>query len=168
MRPDDAFWGARIVAAFSDEALAAVVRKAAYREPRAAEYILSVLIKRRDAILRTWLTVVNPLVEFELGQDDTLRFRNAAVDARAATPPRGYAVSWSRFDNASDTHQPIGSDTFVTSTSARMPAGLERESYVAVTVRTEHPDHPVWAQPVRAYFRRDAGGWTPVGLERDF
>ena len=34
MRPDDAFWAARIVAAFSDEAIAAIVRKAKYSDPK--------------------------------------------------------------------------------------------------------------------------------------
>ncbi len=38
MRPDDAFWAARIVGRFSDEAIRAVVAKARYSEPGAAEY----------------------------------------------------------------------------------------------------------------------------------
>src|SRR6185503_15911588 len=35
MRPDDAFWAARIVSKFSDEAIRAVVAKAAYSDPAA-------------------------------------------------------------------------------------------------------------------------------------
>ena len=53
MQPDDAFWAARIVAKFSDEAIRAVVAKARYSERAAAEYIATTLIKRRDKVLKT-------------------------------------------------------------------------------------------------------------------
>ena len=39
MRPDDAFWAARIVAQFSDDAIRAIVEKAQYSDPRATDYI---------------------------------------------------------------------------------------------------------------------------------
>ena len=67
MTPDDAFWAARLVAKFSDEAIRAVVAKARYSEPGAAEHITATLIKRRDKVLRAWLTGVNPLVNARLG-----------------------------------------------------------------------------------------------------
>ena len=57
------------------------------------------LIERRDAIARAWLNGVNPVVDPRLAADGTLTFVNAAVAAGAATPGRGYTVSWSRFDN---------------------------------------------------------------------
>src|SRR5262245_23816527 len=81
MRPDDAFWAARIVSQFSDEALAAIVKKAQFREPRAADYLMSVLKKRRDKVVKAWLNAVNPLVDFMLAADGTLTFENAAVAA---------------------------------------------------------------------------------------
>jgi hypothetical protein len=166
MRPDDAFWAARIVARFSDEALAAIVKKAQFREQRAADYILSVLVKRRDKVVRAWLNGVNPVVNFRLAGDGTLTFDNAAVDAKASTPPTGYALTWSRFDNATDTHQAVGAEITVPSPTARAPEGLENSQYVSVSVKTLHYERPVWAQPVRVYFRREAGGWRTVGLER--
>ncbi len=166
MRPEDAFWAARIVAQFTDEALAGVVKKAQFRDQRAADYVLSVLIKRRDKVVKTWLTGVNPLVNFRLAGDGTLTFDNAAVDAKASTPPSGYAITWSRFDNATDTHQPVGAEFTVSSPTARAPAGLEGSQFVAVSVKTQHPDRTAWAEPVRAYFRREGGGWRTVGLER--
>ena len=51
MRPDDAFWGAMIVARFDDAAIRAIVEKARYSDPRATEYTTT-LIKRRDKVLR--------------------------------------------------------------------------------------------------------------------
>jgi hypothetical protein len=166
MRPDDAFWAARIVAQFSDETLAAIVKKAQFREPRAADYLLSVLVKRRDKVVNTWLNGVNPLVNFQLAADGTLTFDNAAVDAKVSTPPTSYAMTWSRFDNATDTHQPLGAESTVSSPVARAPAGLDGSQFVAVSVKTQHPEKPVWAEPVRAFFRREKGGWRTVGLER--
>ena len=166
MRADDAFWAARIVAQFSDEALAAIVKKAQFRDPRAAEYILATLIKRRDKVVQTWLNGANPLINFRLAQDGTLTFENAAVNAKASTAGSGYAITWSRFDNASDTHQPAGSEETVPSATARAPKGLENSQFVAVSVKSLHPDRPAWAEPMRAYFRREGTGWRTVGLER--
>jgi len=166
MRPDDAFWAARIVAQFSDEALAAIVKKAQFREPRAADYILGVLTKRRDKVVAAWLNGVNPLVNFQLAENGTLTFENAAVAARASTPATGYTLTWSRFDNATDTHTPVGTETTVPSLTAQVPSGLGTGQYVTVSVKTLHPEHPGWAEPIRAYFRREGGGWRTVGLER--
>jgi len=51
----DIRWGARIVAAFTDEHIRAAVAQAHYSDPRAAEYLVRVLIERRDKIARRWL-----------------------------------------------------------------------------------------------------------------
>ena len=66
MRPDDAFWAARIVSKFSDAAVRAIVEKARYSDPGATEYISATLIKRRDKVLATWLNQVNPVVDVTL------------------------------------------------------------------------------------------------------
>jgi hypothetical protein len=167
MRPDDAFWAARIVAKFSDEAIAGVVRKAQFTDPRATEYLTSVIVKRRDKIVPFWLNQVNPVTDFELAPDGTLTFQNAAVQARAATPGAAYTLAWSRFDNAADTHEPVGSEATVSEMRASAPANLLKDAeYVAVTVRGRHQDHPAWGRPVRAYFRREATGWKTVAVER--
>ena len=140
--------------------------KARFPEAKAAAYLRSVLIAPRDKVVRTWIDGVNPLVNFRLAEDGTLTFENAAVEAKVSTPPSGYAISWSRFDNATDTHTLIRSEETVPSTSARAPQGLDTSEYVAVTVKGHHPDHATWTEPVRAYFRREGAAWNTVGLER--
>jgi hypothetical protein len=167
MRPDDAFWGARRVAAFSDEAIRAAVGKAAYSDPRATDYLTGVLIKRRDAVARVWLNGVNPLVDFALEGDGTLTFVNAAVEARAATPATGYALTWGRLDNATGAREPLGAEITVTEPRATLPAELAQTEYVFVAIRSLHPEHPAWAKPLHTYFRRDTTGWKTVGLERE-
>jgi hypothetical protein len=168
MRPDDAFWGARLVASFSDELLAAVVAKGEYDDPRAAPYIARTLAERRDRIARVWLTGVNPIVDPRLAGDGTLTFANAAVDAGAAEPPTAYRIAWARYDNDTGTAEPAGGEIRVTAPRAKAPASLlERASYVLATVRSEHREHPAWSEPVRVYFRREGGGWKAVGLFRE-
>ena len=51
MRPDDAFWAARIVARFTDEMIRGVVEKAQYSDPRATDYMTEMLIARRDKVV---------------------------------------------------------------------------------------------------------------------
>ena len=50
----DVRWGARIVAAFTDEHIRAAVAQGRYSDPRAAEYLARVLIERRDRIAARW------------------------------------------------------------------------------------------------------------------
>jgi hypothetical protein len=167
MRPEDAFWGARLVARFSDDAIRAIVAKARYTDPAATEYIAKTLIARRDKVLKAWLTGVNPIVGPSLAADGTLTFRNAAVDAGIATPPAAYSLTWSAFDNA--TGKPAGApqEMRVDRPQASAPAGLlSGGEFVSVVVRTMHSDHASWNAPVSIVFRRSNQGWRLVGLER--
>ena len=167
MRPDDAFWGARLVSRFSDAAIRAIVDQVQFDDPLAAEHITRVLIARRDAIARVWLNVVSPVVDPRLSADGTLTFVNAAVAAGAATPGTGYAVRWSRFDNRTGKAEPMGDEMQVTQERAAAPSGLLTGSeFVMSTIRGEHPDHPGWRQPVHVYFRRAGAGWETVGIVR--
>jgi len=167
MRADDAFWGARLVARFSDAAIRAIVDQVQLDDRLAAEHISRVLSERRDAIAHVWLNGVNPVVDPRLAADGTLTFTNAAVAAGAATPGTGYTVSWSRFDNGVGKAEAIGDETQVTRERATAPSGLlANGEFVLATIRGEHPDHPGWRQPVQVYFRRSGAGWETVGIVR--
>jgi hypothetical protein len=166
MRADDAFWAARIVARFSDDAIRAIVAKGQFSDPAAAEALTEALIKRRDRIKEVWLTSINPIVNAALSPQGELQFENAAafydVDGRA----EGYTLRWSRFDNATDTHTAVGDEVLVTRPRAQAPAELLTSGeYVSVSIATRHPAFPAW-RPVRVYFRRTATGWQTVGLDR--
>lgn len=168
MRPDDAFWGARLVSRFTDDVIGTIVDAVGYDDAAAAAYLKKVIAERRDIVVKTWLTGANPIVNVALAADGTLSFANAAVDARVASAPQGYVVSWSRFDNATGVHTAVGSDTRATVTRATASAELLQGSeYIAASIRTEHADHPAWKKPVQVYFRRDGGGWKTVGLFRE-
>jgi hypothetical protein len=51
----DARWGARIVAGFTDEHIRAAVAAGRLPDPRAADYLVRVLIERRDKLAQYWL-----------------------------------------------------------------------------------------------------------------
>ena len=167
MRADDAFWAARLVARFSDEAIRAIVAKARYSEPGAAEQIGSTIIERRDKVVRAWITAVNPVVDATLGADGTLRFQNAAVQARiAAAAPTGYALRWSRLDNATGAESGVVERTVTEPTDQAPASVLGDAAFVQVQIRTRHPQFPHWDLPVTLSFRRAGNGWQLVGLER--
>ena len=166
MRGDDAFWAARIVSRFTDEAIRAVVAKARYSDPRATEYIASTLIMRRDKVLRTWLTGVNPVADVAFNGKD-LTFHNAAVEAGLAKAPSGYRVSWARFDNVTRELQPLSDDTVTTTRSAGpADAAGSTGAILRVAIAAVGDVPPAWTKAVHAYFRDTGAGWTLVGFER--
>jgi hypothetical protein len=166
MRPDDAFWAARIVAKFSDAHIRAIVSKARYSDPRATEYMTATLIERRNKVLKIWLTAVNPLVDFALSADGTLTFTDAAVAAGVATPSEEYRVRWSRFDNATGTTTGAVEAT-ATGTHMLAPPQIAAEAeFVQVEIASPHPQFSAWSTPVTVHFRRGSAGWTLVGVRR--
>jgi len=156
-RPDDTFWAARRVMAFTDAMIRAAVKTGQYSDPAAENYLADTLIARRDAIGRAWLTNVNPVVAPVLDAAGTLRFSNAAVDAGLAKAPASYTLAWFAFDNATGVATPIGNTSTLPTTNA---------SFVQVDISTTDGPHASWAVPVHAFFRRDGASWTLVGFER--
>jgi hypothetical protein len=167
MRADDAFWAARIVSKFSDETIRAIVAKARYSDPRAGEYITSTLIMRRDKVLRTWLTGINPIVDVTLTAAGELAFGNAAVDAGLAKAPAAYRAAWAAFDNLTRETRPIGESSSGLTRMAAPPAlPTGTGSFIRVAIAASGDVPSSWSVPVHAFFRRTNTGWTLVGLER--
>jgi hypothetical protein len=169
MRPDDAFWAARIVARFDDAAVRALVERARFSDPRATDYLTETLIKRRQKVLRTWLNGVNPAVDLAIAGGGTLTWANAAVAAGVADAPASYTLRWFELNNATGDRRDIGEPHTVRTAEAPLPASMRdgTAEYIGVVMTAEHPQQPAWARPATFYFRRGAGGWTWVGAERD-
>jgi hypothetical protein len=51
----DIRWGIRILSGFTDAHIRAAVERAQYSDPAATEYLIGVLIERRDKLVRYWL-----------------------------------------------------------------------------------------------------------------
>lgn len=166
MQPEDAFWGARLVSRFSDEAVRAIVEQAGYDDPKATDYMTQTLIRRRDIIARAWLNGVNPVVDVSLDPSGGLSFTNAAVDARIANHGT-YTIAWGRFDNASGATERIVVEKQSTPRGTAPAALLANTEYITATIWSEHAEHPDWIWPVHVYFRRDGAQWKTVGLVRE-
>jgi len=168
-QPDDLFWAARRVMAFSDPMIRALAATGAYGRPEAAQHLADVLIQRRDRIGATYLIGVSPLVDFSLSAEGRLSFVNTAVQAGVAPEPRsGYRVSWARFDNSTNSTTGIGDIAVPDSrapVAAPQPLPAAPGSFVCVRVIPIAPPFDTWRE-VRAYFRRTDRGWMLVGLDR--
>jgi len=90
MTDRDAYWGAKIVASFSDAQIRAAVEAAHYEDPRARDFVARNLIERRDKIARYWFGRIAPLDFFTAHAGD-VRFHDLALDL-GLTPPRRYDV----------------------------------------------------------------------------
>lgn len=165
-RLDDKFWAARRLQGFSDEMLKAVTRVGQFNDPTSEQMLTQFFIDRRDAIVRRYLTAVNPILNVRLASEGVLTFRNAAVEFAVASEPPEYVVQWLRFDNATGATKPIGT-TSASGMTVRAPADLPSApgSYIRAEIAARGGPES-WAAPVHAYFVRESGGWKLVGFER--
>ena len=165
-RPDDLFWGARGVLAFSDEAILEVVRTAEFTNPEATSYMAQTLITRRDKIGQLWLNAVLPIDGFDLTADGVLSFANIAEDTRTAVAGTGYTVQWAHFDNATGEAAPVGASQEFTGRQTTAPREALTGEFVQATLTGKHPTHQGWARPTTIVFRRAGPGWRLVGVDR--
>jgi hypothetical protein len=169
MRPDDAFWAARIIARFDADVVRALVEKARYTDVRTTDYLTRTLMQRREKVLETWLTGVNPLIDFTIDDAGELSFDNLAVREGVANHADRYRIEWARFDNASGTVSDAA-EAVVNEPRITLPAafisGAGAPEYLQVRVAAVHPRFPVWATPVTVHFRRAGASWNLVGVTR--
>lgn len=166
-RADDKFWAAQRLMALTDPMIRAAVRTGEFEDPASEEFLVRALEQRRDAIGRTYLAAVNPIVEPSLDPSGVLTFRNEAVDADVARAPQGYRAIWSSFDNATSTATRLGETTGRTAVlSAPHELFRQQPSFVKVEIASIGAAHASWETPVDAYFRATNHGWQLVGFER--
>ena len=82
--PDDTFWAARQVMAFTDEEIRAIVQTGQYSKP-AEDWITATLIERRNRIGRTYFARVLPLDRIRV-EGNTLAFDDLGVSNGFAQP----------------------------------------------------------------------------------
>jgi hypothetical protein len=155
--PDDTFWAARQVMAFSDEEIRALVQTGQYSKA-AEDWITATLSERRNRIGQTYFAQVLPLDRFRL-EGNALAFDDLAV-SNGFAQPRTYTIEWYRFDNAKDALlTTIGSGPGVPTEASALPAG----SYVAARIHTG-----AQARNVTVYLRREPDAFRVVGLDRSW
>jgi hypothetical protein len=157
-QPDDEYWAAKIVMAFTDDDIRALVETGEYTDPGATGYLTQVLIKRRDTIGQTYFSKVLPLDSFRV-EGGELQFTDLRLKY-GFSGPRQLSVAWSHYDNYEDAHVPVtGHGTF------RLPGSLIEAaagSYWAARIFEAGAE----TQAVTVYLRKQADGVRVVGIDR--
>jgi hypothetical protein len=155
--PDDDFWAAKQVMAFTDEEIRAVVSTGRYTDQRASTYVADTLIARRDKIGRAFLNRVLPLDRFE-AHENRLVFEDAA--ARHGLGGSGpLAVIWSRFDNETERKTRLDGAGF------ELPPLLhkaEPDAIFAADISTAEDT----GKAVTVYLRKTPQGLRVIGIDR--
>jgi hypothetical protein len=162
MRPEDAFWAARIVARFSDEAVRAIVTTGRLGNPEAEAYLADTLIARRDKIVGRYFRALNPLAGFRL-EGGALAFDNLGERAGLARV-RSYEYEWFALDNARGKATPLGLTSSASEPRIALPQGLPE--YTMVRIRTRSETVPAWQQAVDVFLRNSPSP-AVVGVERE-
>ncbi|MEO6026024.1 MAG: hypothetical protein ABIR79_04070, partial [Candidatus Binatia bacterium] len=141
----DAFWGAKLVSAFSDADLAVVARAGEWSDPQAAVILADRLRERQRRIARVYFDWhrIAPLDDFVLDERDRLGFRDLAVENGVAA--RGDARYRRRVWQG---------PWEATTSGAALPVGAEP---VVVELAVSHDRGASWSPPVRVGFDFD---WT--------
>jgi hypothetical protein len=166
-RADDEFWAARRLAAMSTDMIRAAVKAGEFQDPQSEAFLVRALTERRDAIVRTYLSAINPIVDAELDRDGVLTFGNAAVEADVARAPQRYHAVWSAFDNATGDTRYLGASSG-TGTRLQAPVALPggRNAFLLVALSSSGSAYASWSLPVHAYFRNRGDAWQLVGFDR--
>lgn len=105
MTEEDGAWMARILARMSDAHVRAVVAEACYTHPPWNAYLERVLIARRDAILRRYLTRLSPLADFAVEGGARLCAGDRALEAGVYRTARYEALL--RFEGDAERATPL-------------------------------------------------------------
>jgi hypothetical protein len=159
-RLDDEYWASKIVLAFTDDDIRALVETGEYSDLRVVRYLVNTLAQRRDKIGRTYFSKVLPLDSFRVS-DGELIFEDLAVQYKFRAPFE-YSVSWSLFDNSSGTLTPLPEET-----AFHLPSrfsSFAEGDYFAARIHS-----PMAGQKtVTVYLRKKGPTAEVVGLERSW
>ena len=165
MRPEDAFWAARIVSRFTDEAVRALVATGRFDDPAAERQLADTLLARRDKIVAHYFRTLNPLDGFRVAREGSaasLVFENLGEVAGLGRAD-SYEVEWLALDNDTGKTTPLVPATVHTKSSVPIPDGSE--GFLVARLRTRSATVPAWARRVDVFLRRE--GMAVVGIERE-
>jgi hypothetical protein len=157
---DDCYWGAKIVMAFTDEDIRAIVRTGRLSDPDAEKYLIDTLIERRNKIGRYYFNMVLPIDPLAL-DGSTLRLQHlpSLYGLNQDSPP--YTLAWFRFDNEKEAKTFVGSEVPLQEREIRIPADLQSDTspYFGVEIRDK-------SQRLSVFLQRSPS-LRIVGIERN-
>ncbi len=157
MTDRDAYWGAKIVMAFRDEHLAALVKAGQFSDQEAEAYLLRTLIERRDRIGHHWFGKVNPLEYFETEyKDSALYFKFDDLAVKYGLEPGDATYRLRACFKGKD----VVEMRELTSTGFSLSAddlNRMRMSYTSNSSKDRSEDH---LYEIQLRTKRDKGGWS--------
>ena len=158
---EDTYWGAKIVMAFADAEIRAIVKTGGLGDPGAEAYLIQRLIERRDKIGRHWFSLVNTADNFELTPTG-LDFERLASTYGFGEPTTSTTVAWSRFDNQTGANNNLGPETPYSDTSIALPQPVQtNDNSDYFRARLREGTHTI-----DIYLRNSGGTLEIVGIER--
>lgn len=153
--PDDEFWAAKQVMAFTDEDIKAIVETGRYSDPKAAAWVVECLIKRRDKIGQTYFAKVLPLDHFTI-QDRTLRWVDLGRQHNLHAPET-VTLQWFRFNNETS------AKTAIPDATGNVIPSPDPGYYLVEVVNPAQP-----TQTISVYVRQRNGAAAVIGVERSW
>ncbi len=167
----DGYWAAKIISAFTDEHLKAIVAQGRYRNPEAAEYMARILAERRDKIARAFFDRIPPLDFFTVA-GSVVRFRDLGAEpglypgTRARYRVRVVPVTETRQAGAGsawiEVSLPVLNLETPSVASVLQGADDSRFQFVAFEVQVHRGQN--WSSSVTAYLSRST--WRVVAVRR--
>ena len=159
----DGYWGAKIVMAFRDDEIRAMVERGRYSDPGAAAELTRLLVERRDMIGRYWFGRVNPLDRFEV-EGGRLRFVDLAVEGglvpRASRQWR-YAVVDAEGDQLAEPRQ-------VAETAVPIGEEAQPGRFVGYRIQSRGGKGAGWSKNTTVYlYRHEDGRLQLVRINRE-
>ena len=170
----DAYWGAKIVASFTDQDIDTIVKAGAFTHLEAERYVADVLKKRRDKIGRYYFNLVNPLDRFILLDQDSHRivlgFENLALTCGYAPSHKAtYRYTVTRhvsygydaliipetiINNQEISLDGVLEDRLENRTSSAKAVGSGKV-IAYISIETSYDEGKQWSQPVHVYLGYD-------------
>ena len=151
--PDDEFWAAKQVMAFSDDDIKAIVSTGQFSNPKAADWVAECLIKRRDKIGQTYFAKVLPLDQFSI-VDSSLTWVDLGKKHNMHAPA-SVKLQWSNFNNET------GKKTVLDGLTGNLVPGARDAYFVADLADPARPK-----QIISVYVHQLAGKPVIVGIDR--
>ena len=150
--PDDEFWGAKQVAAFTDDDIRAIVSMGQISDKQAEAWLVECLIKRRDKIAHVYFSKVLPLDKFVIGNGE-ISWQD--LGAAHGLPAADVSLQWSSYDNRGGARTSIAGEV-----SRRIPSTASAHSVLTLQDR-KTPSHSI-----DVFISHAAGTPRIVGIER--
>jgi len=167
----DAFWGAKIVMSFSNEDIRAMVETGQISSPKAEEYLVQILIDRRDNIGRYWFRRINPVAKFHARIDNqklVLQFDDLGVTGNV------FSSSSSHYRyNVLHANKVLQKGERVNDSAIEIPLQMVPEKnrkaplVVQIQITTNRPGSDIIAKETRVFVALEDEGPRIVGVERE-